>query len=1275
MKKIFLAFLILSAKINFSEAQSFTISRSIEWSDTMKKVVMNDATIHTVFKFKGAAYDIDEFSSSPYYYENIKLPVDGDLQVSLTNVISETIIARNENADAENFPDDFKIISGKGYLQKQPYAIIQVGTIRKNKSGLLEKLISFDLNIQINNSGDLRNTQSRVYSPHSVLAAGTWYKISVSQDGVFKMDKNFLTTLGIDVTTIDPRNIKIFGNGGGMLPEASATFRYDDLQENAIYVAGESDGVFNDTDYVLFFGQSPNIWMYDQTQLRFVHKKNLYSDVSSYFISIGSSAGLRIQSRANSTSSPNKFISVFDDYLFHESDLKNLVLSGKEWFGEEFEYIPQRTFSFSFPNIETGSTSLIRASLASRSTQSSSAFNLKVNGVNIGDSFLSSVSNNNTDYWFRSSTMNGTFTATTSNINAMVSYTQGAPDANGWLNYIEVNAKRNLIFSGQQMQFRSLDSWGAGNISQFTISAANSNLLIWDVTNPLTPVLQNGNLNANIFQFTLATDTLHQFISFDGSSYLTPTSIGEIANQDLHGLPPTKFVILTPPQFLAAATRLQQYHLGIGQTTEVVTTDEVFNEFSSGVQDVSAIRDFMKMFYDRAGVDTSKLPKYLLLFGDGSYDYKNRLDNNTNFIPTFASAESSYQSSTYITDDYFGLLDDNEGGNIDATFNKLDIAVGRIPADSITEAEAMVDKILNYKSPASYGNWRNNITFVSDDDDQDGLGFTNDSQNASNDIRNNFPKFNIDKIYLDAYKQVTLSGGARYPDVNSAINHKIFTGTLVMNFIGHGGTVGWTHERVMGMSDFTSLTNYNKLALFVTATCDFTAFDNPAGKSAGEVLLLNPNGGAIGLVSTVRLVFSGENFNLDDNFLNNVYKPVNGRMPTLGECYMIGKNLTTTSNNNHKFNLFGDPAITLDYPQQQVFTSSISHSSPAIATDTLKALDKITITGFVADGAGNKLTNFNGTVYPTVFDKWVTYHTLQNDAISNLYYFQLQNNILFNGKVSVHNGDFTFSFIVPKDIQYNFGKGKISYYADNGVDVDANGFDTSMVVGGTSTNYTADDLGPELKPYMNDTLFVFGGITDANPTILLKLKDISGINTTSNGLGHDITGVLDGNVTETFSMNDFYETDLDSYQKGSVHYPLYNLALGEHTLSVKAWDVFNNSAEGYTEFIVEDNAQMALAHVLNYPNPFTTHTEFMFDENFPGSTLDVKVEIYSVTGTLIKTIRQTVIPDGYHVNGIEWDGLDDYGDLIGKGVYIYRVHVQNENGLSAQQFEKLVILR
>ncbi|MGB3075802.1 MAG: type IX secretion system sortase PorU, partial [Chitinophagales bacterium] len=814
-------------------------------------------------------------------------------------------------------------------------------------------------------------------------------------------------------------------------------------------------------------------------------------------------------------------------------------------------------------------------------------------------------------------------------------------------------------------------------------------LLILDVTDPINCRRQATVANGNQLQFTALGDTLHEYVIFSDNEGITPTAIGKISNQDLHGLPQASYLIVTPGSLLSFANQLADFHRSKSVlTVNVVTVDQIHNEYSSGTQDIVAIRDFTRMFYKRAGTDPQLLPKYICLFGDGSYDNKGNIDGNKGLIPTFQSANSVSATSSFVSDDFYGLLDDNEGGNVLDPNAKLDIAIGRLPVNNEDQSAAILNKINIYGSSQSFGNWRNVVTFVADDEDNN--THIKDADEVAVEVAAKYPVYNFDKIYFDSYQQISIPGGTRYPDANTAINNRICNGTLLMNYVGHGGVGGWAHERVLQISDIESYTNLYKLTLFVTATCEFSKYDDPAIESAGEMLLSNTKGGAIALVTTVRLVYSSANRLMNQGFMDNVFLPVDGVIPPLGEVFRKGKNSIGGDTNNRKFTLLGDPALTLNYPTFNVVTTAINSHPVGTVNDTIKALQLVTIEGKVNDLNGNVMSAFNGTLYPTVYDKPITYQTLSNDPASQVRNFTLQKNIIYNGKASVKSGIFSFSFVVPKDISYQYGFGKLSYYAEDGT-VDANGYKNDVVIGGVSDSASFDDKGPEVKVYMNDEKFVRGGITDESPSVLVKLNDANGVNTVGTGIGHDIAGTLDNDSKNTLVMNDFYSADLDSYQSGEARYPLSSMSEGLHTIVVKAWDVYNNSSEGSTEFIVSTSAELALAHVLNYPNPFTTRTEFMFEHNMPGQMLDVMVQVYTISGKLVKTIQQSVMPEmvafngtgcsdagtagGYRVNGIFWDGKDDYGDVIGKGVYVYKLTVQADNGMKADTFEKLVILK
>ncbi|MFY7839052.1 MAG: type IX secretion system sortase PorU [Lacibacter sp.] len=1116
----------------------------------------------------------------------------------------------------------------------------------------------------------------RTWRTNSVLANGDWYKLSVKQQGVYRINIAFLQSLGVNTSNLASGNIRLFGNGGQMLPEDNAVFAADDLTENAILVVDGGDGIFNGSDYILFYAAGPQQWIKDSTNKRFRHRKNLYSSEAYFYLTIGTN-GLRIQNRGIAGSA-NQTVTTFKDRIFYELDTINFLRSGKEWYGEEFSNTPgsvlSRSFNLNIPNSITGNTVFV-SSVVSRSNGIGSSFTIRANNINIAQHSVSAVGTGTYDPVAAPHELTTAFNVTQPSLSLQYSYQPGSVNAQGWLNWFELFPQRQLSMTGiDQLHFSDWETVGPGNIAEFRLQGAVASTLVWDITDPLRPQNITGILNGTEFRFTNSADRLREYIAFQQQNFLQPTAVGKIVNQDLHGANFPNYIIVTHTSFLSEAQRLATWHRqNNGLTTLTVTTEQVFNEFSSGAPDPTSIRNFVKMFYDRAGNDTTKRPRYLLLFGDASYDYLNRISSNTNYVPCFESEVTLDPLSTYTSDDFFGLLDDNDNINRLFPVSLLDIGIGRIPAKTTQEAKAVVDKIISYHVKESFGPWRNDITMVADDEDNN--IHLDDAEFHSSVIQQN-NRFNVSKIYLDAFRQQSGSGGSRYPEANHAINNRIFAGTLIWNYSGHGGSRRLAEEAILEQDMVNSWNNTGKLPLFITATCDFAPYDNPSVNSIGENILLRERTGAIALMTTTRVVFAFSNRIINNNYFHQaLQKDAHGKYLSLGDAVKRTKNFTYQTFgdiiNNRKFTLLGDPAVRLAFPELNVRTTAINNQAPA--ADTLKALDRYTIKGEVTDAAGNKLSSFNGNVYPVIFDKVQQQKTFANDATSISTNFNQQLNIIFKGKAKVTNGEFVYSFVVPKDINYQFGNGKISYYAEDGTK-DGNGAETSIVVGGASANPVTDNAGPSIKAYLNDEKFVNGGITNQTPVLLLKLADSSGINTVGTGIGHDLIATLDDDNSKFYVLNDYYEADADSYQSGAVRFQLPALTEGLHVLKIKAWDVQNNSSEYRLEFRVIKDAELKLNRLYNYPNPFTTRTTFMFEHNRPGDQLQCLIRIYSISGKIVKTITRTIITEGNRSFDIEWDGKDDFGQKAGRGVYIYQLEIKDSNGKKQSALQKLVLL-
>ena len=1267
-------------------SQSFSIEEKLRWNPVQVESI-NNTSSHYFLSFE-SSIGHDSYPGIPVFHKIIgKTNMNYSYSVQLYDE-EYSILEKKDIEKINGFEhlirEEIRIETSIKYIKKQAYLNLQFIPIRKNANGDYEKLISFKAKL----TPQTINTDSKkekTYASSSVLASGNWYKIAVNSRGVYQISYQQLQNLGINPESIDPRNIRIYGNGGGMLAEANNAFRHDDLIENAIYVHGENDGKFDETDYVLFYGESPNEWSYNQSFKRFEHQTNKYSDWNYYFINYDIGTGKRITTQNSHTSPATVQVNTFNDYNYEEKETYNLLKSGKEWYGDLFDLELSRSYSFSFPNIISDSLAKIELSLIGRST-SISSFNLSVGGTSANISIAPIPGSYTSDYAKESQYVHS-FNPNSSSFSVSLSYNKGGlSEAKAWLNYIVVNVWRNLSFYGSQMHFRNTACIGTGNISEFSISNASSAILVWDISDLKNIKQQDYNLSGNLLSFKVATDSLKEFIAFNGSSFLSPQLLGSVQNQNLHALGQHEMIIITHPNFSTQAEQIAEIHRTQDNfDVAVVNLFHIYNEFSSGKQDVSAIRDFMKMFYDRASVP-EELPRYLLLFGDASYDYKNRVNSNTNLVPTYQANNSLVPVSSYATDDYFGLLDNNEGLNASGD---LDIGIGRFPVTNTTQANQIVEKIKRYTAEtdliqgsdpcafqnnvSNFADWRNTVCFIADDGD--GNLHQKQSERMAKIIDTTYQQYNIDKIYLDAYPQISTPGGERSPETNNAINQRMQKGALIVNYIGHGGEVGWGHERFLEVSDINSWSNSYNLPIFLTATCEFSRYDDPDRISAGEYVFLNPSGGAIGMLTTSRIAFSSSNEQLNKTFIQNVFEEdSNNEHYRLGDLIQKCKVENGSSTQIRNFILLGDPALQLSYPKHKIETTSINGQSIS-SQDTIRAMEKVTIEGRITDQNGNHLSNFNGTIFPSVYDKASSYTTFGlNPPESYPMNFSLQNNILYKGKASIVNGNFSFSFIVPKDISYSYDFGKISYYAKNDNE-DAAGYYSELTIGGSSPNAIIDNSGPEIALYMNDESFVFGGMTDENPLLLAFISDSSGINTVGNGIGHDIVAIMDEETTDAVNLNDYYEADIDSYQSGTVKYPYSKLSPGNHRIRLKAWDVFNNSSEAYTEFIVVESAELKLSHVFNYPNPFTTRTEFIFEHNQACCNLDVIIQIFSITGSIIKTIEKTMSSVGYRADPILWDGTDEFGARIGRGVYVYQIIVKGENGSVAKETGKLVILK
>jgi len=1259
-KKAIFSFLFLILWFSgFSISYSFT--EKITWKN-VEQVTDGQGTSFNRLVIEGGVYH--RLNPVPQF---IKLyPVhtaDASLSLRLINVQTAPLSQEEISVLKKMTETDTSFVSSVSLtlIRKSPYARVNIVPVRWNKRDkIYEKLVAFDIDISVEDLPEPMAASTVERTTTSVLAKGDWYKIRIDKSGIFKLTYQDLQKMGFDVS-VNPKYIAVYGNGGGTLPEKNDVFRYDDLTENPIEVVGGEDGSFDPSDYILFYGEGPVVWKYSSTTQVFTHRNNYYDNYSYYFITRKSSPAKRIGEAFVPDGPADVEVNDFVDYAYHEEDLVNIAGSGRTWYGELFDFNSTYQFNFDFPNILPNQPGHFEADFASVS-EAPTLFQIFLNGSLENTLVMPTVPSNPYQKGKSKSTSFQFYTAK-DQVSVKLVFQRNSNNSAAYLNYFDLNVWRKLKMAGSQMMFRK--PLASGKKARYTLNNAGNNITIWDITVPVNPRKVNALTSGNDLVFDATTDSLHQFIAFDGTQYFQTEFVKKVKNQNLHSLKNIDYLIVTYPDFMDEANRLAQFHAQEGMSTYVVTPQKIYNEFSSGSQDITAIRDFVKMLYDNS--DAGSELKYLLLFGDASYDYKDRLNDNTNYVPCWESIESLNIVWSIGSDDYYGYLDDGEGVSDN---DNVDIGIGRFVVINNDEAKVAVDKAIHYASESKtvMGPWRNVITFVGDDGDNN-LHLKH-AEALSGYIQGKDPVYNIDKVYVDAYHQVSTPSGKRAPGVNKAISERIEKGTLIVNYSGHGGEIGWGHEQFLTIPDITSWNNYDKLPIFITATCEFSRFDDPTRISAGELTFLSDHGGAIAMFSTSRATFASSNLALNMAiYQNNIFTKVDGQDPCFGD--VIRRSKILGGDNDKKFVLLGDPALKLAYTDYIAQTLKINQKvNIENQPDTLNALSKVRVEGEITDEQGNPETSYDGMLYPVIYDKYSEISTLGDE--NPVTQFKLRQNILFNGKATIKQGQFNFEFIVPKDIAYKFGEGRISYYLNNDKK-DGAGYYEGVIIGGYNEEAKKDNTGPDIKLYMNDISFRTGDITDQNPVMLANVQDESGINTTGNGIGHDIIATLDGDDSKTYSMNQFYEANEDSYNSGRITYPFKNLSPGQHTLSLKVWDIYNNSSTAQITFLVKPSADLIIENLLNYPNPFSTETNFVFDHNQSGEDLDVKIEIFSLTGTLVKRIERRITPEGYKSSPISWDGTTDNGGRVSRGMYLYRAIVRNKNGLTGVQNASLVI--
>lgn len=1109
------------------------------------------------------------------------------------------------------------------------------------------------------------------YASGSALANGKWVKIQVGKTGIYKLSFDELKKMGFS----DPSKVSVHGYGGWPLEEDFSNPYVDDVPAMAVWKG---------SNYLLFYAKGPVKWAYDKERGEFIHTNNPYSTYGCYFLTEG--VGAKEMTTASSVAGASLKITSFEDSVIWEKDLVSVNESGRELFGESFETERSRSFPFQVQGItnEEAKVTLrfISKAIGGIGTMSLSVDGRKVMDVNvsegdINDSYVKAYAKLATDAWVGDKS---------ENFKVNLSYGQTG-HKNVHLDYIRMRVNRTLKPYGAYTFFRSIAS--IGNASRFVITNATANTFVFDVTDGFNPKVMETTLSGSELSFSIAAGDLREFaVVQTDQNFPSPVVVNkEVASQNLHGMPQTDMIILSSPAFQSQAERLAEEHRNRdGLTVAVVNPNDVYNEFSSGTPDATAYRRFLKMLYDRSSSETDA-PKYLLLFGDGVYDNRAVTEKikpvyTPNLLLTYQSQES-LDIESYVTDDYFGFLEDNSGKSI--INDKLKIGIGRFPIRTLTEATQMVDKIIAYMDNKQVGAWKNNVAFVGDDGSRsDTPVFTNMHMQQADElaeyIESNHPEFMVNKVYFDAYKK-DYSGRTSYPDVKKKIGELLKSGLMLLNYTGHGNTEYLSDEMVWSQSDIMQSV-YPNLPLWATATCDFTRFD-AAKTSAGESVFLNKISGGIALYTTTRAVYPGPNFVINKQLLANLFERKDGRRLTLGDvmketkCNIVKEFGRGTNLNKLNFLLIGDPAMKLAYPEYKMKITTVN-GKPVTDDEpvSFKAQAKMTIEGEVLSPDGSLASDFTGALNSSVMDSKSTVKTLNNNGTGNFFTFSDYRNTIFVGNDSVRNGTFSFSFTMPTDISYSDMAGKLNLYAsDDKAGNEAQGTFLNFIVGGTADDGATDTDGPEIRAlFLNDSTFMDGGKVNTTPFFVARLWDQSGVNISGGSIGHDMMLIIDNQPSLSYNLNSYYRSVPGKEGEGLVKFPIPALSPGWHTATLKVWDVLNTSSEQTFTFEVVEGLKPNILELSATPNPARGQVEFHLTHNRPESSLNVGILVYDMTGRLLWKHEESGSSDLFSNYVVTWNLTTSGGVRVRPGVYLYRAAIRSNNSGEASKTKKLIVL-
>ena len=1132
------------------------------------------------------------------------------------------------------------------------------------------------------------------YASESLLASGRWVKIKVDESGLYSISQAEASSWGFS----DVSRLKVFGYGGAPINSLLDSNQIDDLPQIPTYRANGR---------IIFYAQGPITWSRATIgEMQYVQVQHPYSVAGYYLVTDRDDIEpASISTVETALPAGGSTIDTFTERMFHEVEAFSPGETGTYLLGEDFKYNSSQTFRFSLPRLKAGTEVSVLTSFAAKATgTASSTLTFACNGTvleSTSDDRIGAVSSSDAYTHCKLTTTLKRCKIDGNSLDYTITFKNSGSVLNmARLDYITINYERELAMSGAELAFRC-PTGSSGSIMR--LGGASASTVVFDVTDSRRPNIVKASVEGSTLRFTPQGSGEREFRAYDGSGSLpTPTKVADVANQNLHGSPTPDLIIVTPSEYAAQARRIASLHESLDAMRVLVVEPElIYNEFSSGTPDVMAYRKLAKMFYDRGADDTGHRLQYMLMFGRGSYD--NRMitsaakSNAYLRLLLWATRAGDYDNSSYATDDMLAALADgsSESNLHDPRLSPSCIGVGRMPVKSAAEAKEVVDKLYSYVTGKDYGPWKNNMIMVADDGDS-GIHMRQSDGAHDRMVDNGGSDFVYNRVFLDAYTQVSDGTGNLYPEARKRMFQLLNDGALVLHYIGHANTVSWTHDGLLNNTDINTM--YLKhYPLFYTATCEFTRHDADV-VSGGEVLFLNNRGGAIALISTIRPTYIANNEIFTNSVARNLFKrDENNLYKRIGDIYRLSKNESVSYDTNGKvtsytdanklrYSLIGDPAMRLAYPSYHVALEEIN--GIAISDDNMpdfKARQTLTLKGSIYDNNGNKATDFNGTIIPTLYDAEKSVETKGNkssneDETIEKYVYQERSNKLAIAKDSVRNGEFSVKLHIPSEIDspdsfYNYSTAMVSFYANSDSGIEANGNNEQFFIYGFDETVELDDEGPEIHQFvLNTESFADGDDVNESPMAIASVSDKSGINLSSSGIGHQMSLLLDGTTLYSDVSTYFTPTINDTESSGGIiNYPLENLAQGEHTLRLKVWDSFCNSSERTIAFNVVNGLRPELYDVYTTANPAKTEASFYITHNRPDATVTVRLGVYNLMGQEVWTTTETGKSDMFRTFPITWDLTDMAGRRVPRGIYIYRASISTDGVQESTKSKKLAV--